>query len=306
VLTEIRVGYRRCEASLAGQPDPFASLGHDEVLARLDVLDAEHGRFDAAAAFDGTADMLLDDSDAYRKWLAEVLRADLADGLLGFTRSPVKAGLDILRALRDMFRYVVDYGGLTDQSLDQFLGVTVPAINRAVVGPQYERHVELLALMAAGIADAPFGPAPRVVWDDGRPTITSTALAVPYSEQADRLIAAHVPMPAVSGAPLLATMGEHGLLRRHQPSSPQVPGVDLDPGHRPIDADGAPDPRIRALGPLCEGATFYNNLVPSPAMFSRPLFDAHRLVTDMYAEAGVPVPSTGPPGRPCHPIHRRV
>lgn len=307
VLAEIRVGYRRCAAFLAGQPDPFEDLEPAQVRSLLDKLDAERGRFDAAAAFDGSADMLLDDGDAYRKWLTEVLRADLADGLLGFVRSPVKAGLDTLRALRDMFRYVVDYGGLTGPSLDRFLGVTVPAINRAVVGPQYERHVELLALMAAGTADAPFGPAPRVTWSaDGRPVITSTALAVPHEEQADRLIAAHVPMPAVSGEPVLAAMSEHGLLRRHQPISPQVPGLDLDSGHHPTDAGGQPDPRIRALGPLCEGATFYNNLVPSPAMFSRPLFDAHRLVTDMYAEAGVPMPSTAPPGRPCHPIHRRV
>jgi hypothetical protein len=37
------------------------------------------------------------------------------------------------------------------------------------------------------------------------------------------------------------------------------------------------------LGPLCEGATFYNNLVPSPNMWSRPFFDAHRCVVEMFA-----------------------
>ena len=113
-------------------------------------------------------------------------------------------------------------------------------------------------------------------------------------------------MPAVAGEPLLA-LDERARPAAPAPAGqPQVPGLDLDAGHHPTGADGNPDRRIRALGPLCEGATFYNNLVPSPAMFSRPLFDAHRLVTEMYAEAGVPVPSTAPAGRPCHPIHRQA
>ena len=56
----------------------------------------------------------------------------------------------------------MDYGGLTTASLDDFHARIVPMLNRAVVGPQYERHVELLTLLADGIAEAPFGPAPEV------------------------------------------------------------------------------------------------------------------------------------------------
>ena len=97
-----------------------------------------------------------------------MIRADLAEGLLGFAGSPVKAGLDVLRALRDTFRYVVDFGGLTAASLDDFTVRTVPALNRAVVGPQWERHAELLALLAAGVARAPFGPEPVVTAAGGR------------------------------------------------------------------------------------------------------------------------------------------
>ena len=304
VLAEIRVGYRRCQARLAGDPDPFA--GVVDIEAALDELDVRDGRFDAAAAFDGGADMLLDDGDAYRKWLTEVLRGDLADGLLGFTASPVKAGLDILRALRDMFRYVVDYGGLTDASLERFLGHTVPAINRAVVGPQYERHVELLALIAAGIADAPLGPAPAVRRTGDGWTLESTTLVAPRAEHADWLVAAQVAMPAADdpGSPLLTAMSRRGLIRRHPGGSPVIPGVEVDPDHHPIGTTGAPDRRLWVLGPLCEGSTFYNNLVPSPQMWSRPVFDAHRCVTRMYDAAGVAVPATGPDRRPCHPIYR--
>jgi uncharacterized NAD(P)/FAD-binding protein YdhS len=313
VLTEMRIAYRRCEAALAG-PDALADLesalgapGAAAVEDVLDRLDTRLGPFDAAAAFDGATDILLDDRDAYRKWLAEVVRRDLADGLLGFTGSPVKAGLDILRSLRDMFRYVVDFGGLTGSSLDRFLGHTVPAVNRAVVGPQYERHTELLTLMAAGVADAPFGPDPTATWSSGRWTVASSQLGVPYSEDVDWLVSAHVALPAVdsSASPVLTALQHKGWIRRHPPASRQVPGIDVNADQHPLRADGRPERRLWVLGPLCEGSTFYNNLVPSPRMYSRPIFDAHRCVTTMYADAGIPVPSTGPAEQPCHPIYRQ-
>ncbi|HZB47927.1 MAG TPA: FAD/NAD(P)-binding protein, partial [Mycobacteriales bacterium] len=113
VLTEIRVGYRRAQARLAGTAAALEADLAADVAGTLDRLDAELDRFDAAEALAGSAGMLLDGPEAYQKWLAETLRADLAEGLLGFAGSPVKAGLDVLRVLRDTFRYVVDFGGLT-------------------------------------------------------------------------------------------------------------------------------------------------------------------------------------------------
>jgi uncharacterized NAD(P)/FAD-binding protein YdhS len=294
ILTEIRIAYRRCEARLAG-PDAAAALerelaaaaGHAGVAAVLGELDARLGRFDAGAAFDGSAGMRLDDAAAYQAWLAEVMRRDLADGVLGFARSPVKAGLDILRDLRDLVRYVVDFGGLTSESLDYFMRRTVPRMNRAVVGPQFERHTELLALMSAGIAAAPFGPAPEVTWHApaGRWRISSTLLGAPVARDVDWLAPGHVPLPAVdtSASPLLRALQRRGLIRRHRPGSRYVPGIDVDREQHPLDATGAPVRRLWVLGPLCEGAVFYNNLVPSPQVYSRPLADAHRCVSAMFA-----------------------
>jgi hypothetical protein len=37
------------------------------------------------------------------------------------------------------------------------------------------------------------------------------------------------------------------------------------------------------IGPLCEGATFYTNLVPSPGVYSRPIADAHRCAAALLA-----------------------
>ncbi|HEY0639719.1 MAG TPA: FAD/NAD(P)-binding protein, partial [Pseudonocardiaceae bacterium] len=297
LLDEMRVAQRRCQARLAGRPAPFPDESPAAVRARLDELDAELGPFDAAALFDGTGGMLLDDAEAYQKWLADLVALDLAEGLLGFVDSEVKAALDVMRELRDTFRYVVDYGGLTAASLDRFTRVTVPAVNRAVVGPQFERHAELLALMAAGVAHVPFGPAPTVEWTGARWLITSTRLSRPYAREVDWVANAHVEPPAVatSASPLLAALHRRGLIRRHQPSSTLVLGVDVDPDMHLIDAGGRPDPRLWALGPLCEGATFYNNLVPSPNMWSRPLADAHRCVSALYAATrGLPPVAPAP------------
>ena len=104
---------------------------------------------------------------------------------------------------------------------------------------------------------------------------------------------------------MLTALQGKGWIRRHPPASNQVPGIDVDSDQHPVRADGRTERRLWVLGPLCEGSTFYNNLVPSPRMYSRPVFDAHRIVTAMYADAGVPVPSTGPSEQPWHPIYRR-
>jgi uncharacterized NAD(P)/FAD-binding protein YdhS len=140
--------------------------------------------------------------------------------------------------------------------------------------------------MACGIAEAPFGPEPLVTHDGSRWTVTSTRLGTPYTRDVDWLVPAHVPPPAVesSASPLLSSLYRKGWIRPHRPASRHVLGVDVDPDQHPVSASGDVDRRIWLLGPLCEGATFYNNLVPSPNVYSRPVFDAHRCVAAMYSQ----------------------
>ncbi|HEX8304817.1 MAG TPA: FAD/NAD(P)-binding protein [Jatrophihabitans sp.] len=299
ILTEVRIGYRRTQARCAG-PAAEAALADELALAAgmpgivsvLDALDARLGRFDPEAALDGSGTMSLQSSDSYQRWLSTVIEEDLTEGKSGFLGSPVKGALDVLRDLRDQFRYVVDFGGLTPASLEYFAARIVPALNRAVVGPQYERHQELLALFDAGVASAPFGPAPSVRWQpqEGRWRLASTRLADQHSRAVDWLAAAWVEPPAVdsSASPLLDSLWRKGWIRRHRPGSRQVVGIDIDADQHPIDVEGRADRRLWVLGPLCEGATFYNHLVPSPASYSRPLHDAHRCVSALFAADRVP------------------
>jgi uncharacterized NAD(P)/FAD-binding protein YdhS len=291
VLTEMRIAYRRSQARGAGSGAEQAldlRLGQAAtLLAVLDELDARHGGFDPVSLLDGSAGMDLRGPSHYQQWLAAYLTADLAEAELGFTASPVKAALDVLRELRDTFRYAVDFGGISAASLEEFTRRTIPAVNRAVVGPQYERHAELLALIADGHARVPFGPAPQISWNEaaGRWRIASGRLTTAYCAEADWVIAAQVPLPAAgaSASPLLRSLHGKGWIRPYQPGSALVRGIDVSPELHPLNSDGRPDQRIWVLGPLCEGATFYNNLVPSPNMHSRPVFDAHRCVAAMFS-----------------------
>lgn len=252
-------------------PDQQAAL-----LAELDRADP----FDAAGILRGDTDIQLDSGDAYQKWVVDAIVSDLAESVLGFAGSPLKGAIDVLRDLRDMFRYAVDFDGVTDESLEDFHRYVVPQVNRAVVSPQFERHSELLALISAGLARTPVGPAPAVEWDRHRRqwTLASTRLTQAYSVTADWLVDAFVTLPAAaaSASPLIAALHRRGWIRPRLPGSRYVLGLAIDRDQHPVRADGAVESRIWVLGPLCEGSTFYNNLVPSPGAYSRPAYDSHR------------------------------
>jgi len=309
ILTEVRIAYRRTQARCAGPAaelalaDGFSAAadtqGSGGIVAMLDALDTRLGRFDPAAVLDGAAGMSLHSSGSYQRWLAAAIGADLAEATRGFAGSPVKGALDVLRDLREQFRYVVDFGGLTPESGEDFAARIVPILNRAVVGPQYERHLELLALLDAGVASAPFGPAASVDWqpDTGRWRLASSRLGEACSREADWLVAAWVEPPGVdiSASPLLNALHGKGWIRRHRPGSRHLVGIDIDADQHPLDVEGRPDRRLWVLGPLCEGATFYNHLVPSPGAFSRPMADAHRCVSALFAAERAP---SGPQRQP--------
>jgi uncharacterized NAD(P)/FAD-binding protein YdhS len=291
IHTEMLISYRRRQArrdSIEAEEKLLAEL-RSAPPDQWGPLLAGPDPFDPAAILRGNADMHLDDAESYQKWLADALGRDLAEGMLGFAGSPLKGAIDILRDQRDMFRYATDFDGLTDASLEHFHRVVVPQVNRAVVGPQFERHSELLALMAAGLLSTPVGPAPRIWWDAqaGRWTVASTQLAEACVRDAHWLIAAHVTLPsaATSTSPLIAALHRDGWIRPRLAGSRYVLGLDVDRDQHPRRASGDIETRIWVLGPLCEGSTFYNNLVPSPGAFSRPAFDAHRCARALLAGA---------------------
>lgn len=292
VLGELRIAFRRAEARAFGETadkqleqrlTEATYAGRLEQL--LDSLDAERGRFNPEHLLDGSQPMSLADSAGYQAWLATELATDLAEGELGLQGSVIKQTLDILRELRDTFRYAVDFGGLTPKSNRRFFQHTTSVLNRAVVGPQFERHEEFLALLHLGVAEVPFGPDPVVSWDRGTESwsLESQRLARPHVDRADWLLAGRTDLPAVgsSASPLVAALFRQGGIRPNPAADPQLAGIEVDQNQHPISATGESDRRIWVLGPLCEGSTFYNNLVPSPGCYSRPIVDAHRCAAQL-------------------------
>jgi len=289
VLGELRIAFRRAESRVAGTIDQLerrlaaaADTGGLDQL--LDTLDAERGRFDPTRLLAGRP-MALTAPASYQAWLAGELADDLAEGELGLQGSVVKQTLDILRELRDTFRYAVDFGGLAPESSRRFFQHTTALLNRAVVGPQFERHEELLALLELGVAEAPFGPDPALERDHGtgRWLLTSRQLDRPHIDRADWLVAGRTGQPSVgsSASPLLAALFREGRILPNPAAEPQLAGIEVDQNQHPISATGEPDPRIWVLGPLCEGSTYYNNIVPSPDCYCRPIADAHRCAAQL-------------------------
>ncbi len=307
IRAEMRSAFHRLGAALAGGADAERTLTErlraaadagtlDDELNALDVEHAERfGHFDPQELlFPDSAEF--DSADAYRKWYEERLRSDLVEARLGLGGSPVKAGLEVLRDLRDVVRHAVDFGGLDEHSHDEFYGSFTATLNRSVTGPQLDRHEELLALLEAGIVSVPFGPAPRVEWDGTVWRISSTRLGTGHEAPADWLAYATSGQPDVeaTGSPLLAGLVASGRIRRHRPGALSSRGVDITADQHPVAADGRPDRKVRVLGPLCEGATFYNHYVPSPGGRNRALADADRCVTAVLAELDAATPTATP------------
>jgi len=301
LLTELRVAYRRAQWGRDHSWDAAQRLlddlrkafavGHLETyLAQLDaqysVFDPQLAYFGAIPPTDSGSDVLRD-TVAYENWFRTWLEDDLKQARMGVALSPLKAALEACREFRDVIRYAVDFGGLTDESSDRFFSFHAKTINRIVVGPQKERSAEMLALIRTGILSVPMGPNPKVTWDDSRRQwkLSSTSLRVQHEVFADWIY-----MGATSRLKTLThdsfivgAMARRGSLRRLRPDSSVVYAVDIDRSFHPISSMGIADERVWIMGLLCEGATFYNGYVTSPCKFVRSQYDADRAIAQIFS-----------------------
>jgi FAD-NAD(P)-binding protein len=229
---------------------------------------------------------VLRDTDSYQNWFRRWLDDDLRQARLGVSRSPLKAALEGCREFRDVIRYAVDFGGLTDESADRFFSLHAETINRIVVGPQKERTADILALIRVGLLGVSLGPNPRVKWDHSRRqwTLSSSSLDVQHDEFADWLyLGITNRLQTLSDdSCIVGAMARQGYLRRFRPSSSVIHAVDVDRSFHPISIDGVANDRIWVLGLLCDGVTFYNGYITSPGKFIRSQYDADRAVAQIF------------------------
>ena len=302
LFLELRIAYHRARIlrdrdAQAGEDflaRVLVSASAGDLPAFLSELDTETDSFDPVSAYHGpipTHDRdiaPLADAVSYQTWFHDWIEADLKDARLGVSGSPLKAALEICRDFRDIIRYAVDYGGLTDDSLDRFFGYHAEMINRIVVGPQKERNANISALIRSGLLMISLGPSPHVAWDSGlkKWLLKSTQLNVAHQVTADWLYQGYTDRLHLLGADphIVGAMSRRGLLRAFRPGSEIVRAADVNRLGYPISINGLPSRRIWLIGLLCEGVTFYNSYLTSPDRFAQAQFNADRAVNDIFEE----------------------
>jgi glutamate mutase epsilon subunit len=85
--------------------------------------------------------------DAVRSWIDD----DLAAAAQGNADGPLKAALDVIRDVRGVLREAVDFGGLSAESHEDFLGWFGPLASFLSAGPPMIRLAQTRALLDAGV-----------------------------------------------------------------------------------------------------------------------------------------------------------
>ncbi|TNH28001.1 FAD/NAD(P)-binding protein [Micromonospora orduensis] len=297
LMLELRVAYRRATIlQQTGTEDAEAFLlrARAAVAAgRLHALDDLPGpdEFDPELAYHGTVTPSAEDSpppadgEAYQRSLESWMAADIAHAARGFEGSPFKAATEMCREVRDTIRYAIEFGGLTDASLDRFYRYHAETINRLVIGPEEERSANILTLLRCGVVSMSLGPNPLVGWDDDSRSwaLSSTAFPVRHTVHADWLYQGYTDRLSSphDDTTVVGAMARRGVLRRFRPDSPVVASIDVDALGHPVAQDGTSAARIWAFGLLCEGATFYNGYLTSPERFERAQSDVDRAVHEL-------------------------
>lgn len=156
--------------------------------------------------------------DTFSQWdrtVREHISTDIDMAEEGNVSGPFKAALDTLRDLRPSIREIVENGGLTPSSHDDyFLKKWTPAYSLMVAGPPMMRNRELLALMDSGVVSIAAPNTGITARNVGGFSLRSPV--VPGDTIVDRVIDARVPSFDVgrSNDVLFQRLLGRGLIRR--------------------------------------------------------------------------------------------
>lgn len=284
MLTEMTIAFYAQAARLHSGPDAASSI-------TATLADAWHtGRFETAVRdaarrfgdFDATAHFFVGEGELfvsskdYQARVTEVLQSDVTEACVPDGASPVKAAYEVLRALRDTVRTVVEFGGLTLESHRDFQANVRTRIARIVAGPPVHRSEQLLALLDAEVVRIPFGPCPTVVLQGDGAKVSSTSLDRPYRQHVDRVIAGHLDEPTIhrSASPMLSGLYRRGRIRQLRVDGEALGSIELTNDFHPVNANGTAESRIWIFGGLTEGARYYTAYIPSPVSRVRAFVDA--------------------------------
>jgi len=224
----------------------------------------------------------------FNAFARDYLKTDIDAAMQGNLDGVVKATTDVLRDIRDILRYAVDYAGLTPTSHKIFIEKYCSIMNRIAVGPPLVRNKQLLALLEAGIVEFAAGPKARVEPNPatGRFDIISEFCKETHQSSADVLARARMDVfyPTQDKSTFISNLLSNGLIRPFRNGSYHPSGICIDQRHHPISRDGQPIKTIWALGNIVEGANFYTYVLPRPGVNSRAIKDAGSCVLELFEQ----------------------
>lgn len=275
-------------AAVAAFCDRFAAAdaaGRQRLVER--TIPAAH-RFSWERLVSPVPDDALVGRVAYGAWLKGWLEDDVREARKGNRISPLKAACDVLRDVRDNLRAAIEFGGLTEASHRWVMSEFMPVMNRLAVGPPESRISELLALMAAGVVEADFGPGAkcRVPADGSRMRLVAKCWRG-TAREVDVLVKARISMhsPQDDASPLLRGLLDDGHARLFRNGDFHPGGIEIDRQHHWVARNGTSVRNAWALGIPTEGVKWCTFVVPRPGVNSTALADAGRAVAAMLADA---------------------
>jgi len=298
IFTELRIAYRRAQFCKQNGWDKShiiikklnTALLNKNLEANLCSLQEFNPKaifFENLSSDNKSIVKALNSSNDYQNWIKEWIDFDLNQSIIGTLNSPLKSALEIFREFRDIIRYAIDFGNLTDKSYEKFYNIHSHTLNRIGVGPQKERLAEIIALIDSKVLQIPFGPNPDVNWNNDlkKWKITSAVLKEEISIFCDWYYTGHLnKVKKINNSPsLINSMFNKGIIKKYRANQNNTITIDVDNNYHPISIEGSVNKNIWIMGLLNEGVTFYNGYVTSPDKFVRSHYDSDKALKEIFS-----------------------
>lgn len=245
----------------------------------------EEEKFDWQLIMDPTLGRKFDNV-SYKEWIIGYLNRDLNQALEGNVNNPFKAACDVLRDIRDVLRFAIDFSGLTESSHRNFIKKYVPVMNRISVGPPKERIAELLALVEAGVVDIFFGKSPAILFNEEQAQFMLTSGENIKDKRScffDHYLQARIngTIPERDKSLLVQNGLASGLFRPFYNGTFHPGGLDINKDYNIINKNNDVETNVWALGTLVEGPKYYTYIVPRKGVNSTGIVDAGKIILNL-------------------------
>jgi len=205
------------------------------------------------------------------------LEFDIEHSALGRYDSPYKFCQDIIRDIRDVLRYAVDFKGLIPQSHKDFITKWQPKFVRICIGPPAIRIEQMKALIDAKICNVGFANNPTVTQKGDKYILKVSYDSEILETEVDFLISAIMPtldFEKSTDSLICSLKEDYELFNR---DNFFIGGFDINRDFQVIKKNGNPSDKLYGLGLAVEGSKYFTLVLGRPNMHSTFLYDSDKL-----------------------------